>query len=584
MPSCINKSRLTLLSQLMASCVVLAACGGGAGTDGSVDGSSVAIDTSDSRQAAQSTDTPDASSGVTAAADPSVEPRDVNSEAYRRWRRQYGSGATTTTNTAAPAPAAAAATTATPAKTTVAAATPAPTPAPAPAAAAAVAAPVVATPTTIANGTQVTATFASTTMNMKNPERGFYGWGASYFNDLTASGLSNLSSQGLSLTLGLLNLSAYRSTSLPQSFLDTLTAKFALLRTAGIKVVLRPVYNYDASGSDASVALVKTQLQQLAPLFEANADVIAYVQAGFIGAWGEWHDSASGLTSDANKASIRDALMAAIPATHSISFRYPYDIIKWFPTALTSANGLGTSTQARAGVHNDCFMSSDNDVWTYNSGGVTNNPQRDYTKQQTDFVPFGGETCSGFGPTRQKCTDILSEGPAYHLTYLNNVFYTAFHNQWKSEGCFDQVSRSMGYRFQLDKVSHSLTAARNTTVNVDVDLHNVGWSRIFSARKLVVTLTNKTTGATIVGAGSTDMRTLPSQATASTRVTVPVGIAAGAAAGDYTVSVSMPDVYSTTANLPAFAVRFANADNVATAQAWNATNGKFAIGTTVTVQ
>jgi len=420
---------------------------------------------------------------------------------------------------------------------------------------------------------------------MPNPERGFYGWGADYFQNLTAAALTNLrDTQGLRLTLGLVDLSAYRNAALPQSLLDTLTAKFALLRSNGVKVVLRPVYNYDSSGSDTTLVQVKAHLAQLAPLFTANADVIGYVQAGFIGAWGEWHDSASGLTSDANKAAVRDAVLAAVPSQFPVQFRYPYDVIKWFPTAIGASQAFDGSNQSRVAVHNDCFMSSDNDVGTYTNNSLTNNPQREYTKAVTEYGPFGGETCSGFGPTRQTCAQILSEGPGYHLTYLNINFYTAFMNQWKSEGCYDQVARSMGYRFQLDQLAHPKSAARNSTATFNVDLHNVGWSRIFSPRKLVVTLTNKATGAIITGTGTTDMRTLPSQSAASTRAAVQVVIPSGAATGDYVVSVSLPDVYPTTARDVRFAVRFANSDNVSSAQAWNATTGRFDVGTTVTVQ
>ncbi|CAN5645282.1 hypothetical protein BH09PSE5_BH09PSE5_45540 [soil metagenome] len=476
------------------------------------------------------------------------------------------------TGTPAPAPSAIVATPA-PAPAPVAA-----TPAPAPAAATPAPAPAAAT------GPTVTATMASTTLELPNPERGFYGWTSAYFQDLNAANLQNLrDSQGLRLTLGLVNLSSYRSGAIPQSFIDTLSSKFALLRSNGVKVILRAVYNYDSGGADANAAQIKAHAAQLAPLFAANADVIAYVQAGFVGAWGEWHSSASGNTSDANKATVRDAVLSAVPSTHQVQFRYPYDMIKWYPTALTSANAFNGSAQSRTGVHNDCFMSDNTDVGTY-QGSLTNNSQRDYVKKSTEFTPFGGETCSGFSPMRQSCAQILQEGSDYHLTYLNINFYTAFMSSWKSGGCYAQVTRSMGYRFQLDAVTHPTSASRNTAIDVSVDLRNVGWSRIFSARKLVVTLRHKSSGALITAAGSTDMRTLPSQATSSTRTTVRVTVPSGAATGEYDVLLGMPDVYTTTANDSRFAVRFANADSVAKGQAWETSVGRFDVGTSLTVQ
>ena len=170
---------------------------------------------------------------------------------------------------------------------------------------------------------------------------------------MTAANLASLrDSAGLRLTLGLIDLSAYRTSAIPQSFLDTLTAKFALLRSNGMKVIVRAVYNYDSSGSDASVTQLKAHLTQLAPVFAANVDVIAYFQGGFIGAWGEWHDSASGLASDANKAAVRDALLAAVPAQMPVQFRYPTDVIKWYPTALSAMKAL--FPPAPSGMSNVC--------------------------------------------------------------------------------------------------------------------------------------------------------------------------------------------------------------------------------------
>ena len=52
--------------------------------------------------------------------------------------------------------------------------------------------------------------------------------------------------------------------------------------------------------------------------------------------------------------------------------------------------------------------------------------------------------------------------------------------------------------------------------------------------------------------------------------------------GDYTVHVSAPDIYPTTATDPRFSVRFANANQGA--QAWNDATGRFATGTSITVQ
>src|SRR5258706_7819102 len=139
----------------------------------------------------------------------------------------------------------------------------------------------------------------------------------------------------------------------------------------------------------------------------------------------------------------------------------------------------------------------------------------------------------------------------------------------------DEVKRSLGYRFQLDAIAHPTSAARGQAASFEVALRNVGWSRIFSPRRLIVMLRNRTTGAILSGSGVTDLRTVPDQASASTALTVTVAIPAGADLGTYDVAVGLPDVLPTTASDPRQAIRFANPDDPGQGQAWDASRGLF---------
>jgi hypothetical protein len=385
---------------------------------------------------------------------------------------------------------------------------------------------------------------------------------------------------GQRLVLARAQLDSYRNTDLPASVLSTLNTRFASLRSTGMKAVVWFNYDFSASGNDASAAQIKRHLEQLRPVLAANADVIPYMRAGFIGAWGEWHSSKSGnscgynsgsttcSTADANRAIVRDALLANVPATTQVGIRYPADLMKWYPSV---------TQQSRLGMHNDCFLSGPTDTGTYKTSD-----QRTYAKALSLNAAFGGETCTGETPLRTSCSDILSEGAQYRLAWLNSSYSRSMLDAWKSGGCYTEVSRKMGYRLQLDGVTHDTQVTRGGAVAVAVDLRNVGWARVFSARKLVVTLRHKTSGATITGTAG-DLRTLSPQASSSTRLTIGVAIPAGAQAGDYDVFVSAPDTFATTAANAKFAVRFANADNASLGQTWDATAARFKAGTTLRV-
>jgi hypothetical protein len=304
-----------------------------------------------------------------------------------------------------------------------------------------------------------------------------------------------------------------------------------------------------------------------------NADVIPFMKAGFIGAWGEWHESTNDLDSDANRTAIKDAVLANTPATTIVYFTQPKDLAKWYPNNATGA------AKARVGFVNDCYMANHTDAHRFT--GLTD-PMRDYVKTMTRDSGFGGETCHNVSNPEQRrltCAQALSEGAAYHLTWLNRSYSPVFINSWKSEGCFSEISRSMGYRLRLDSVKHSTVASRGTTTTITVGLRNVGWARLVSKRPLVVTLRHKTTGATIARSGGN----LSSVAAgAAAQIAVNVSIPSGAAAGDYAVQIGAPDIWSTTAGDARFAVRFANADSGA--QAWDNATARLTSGTTLRVQ
>jgi hypothetical protein len=429
----------------------------------------------------------------------------------------------------------------------------------------------------------ITQTFSATSADFPNPERGFYGWsGSDFVTRYDANSVKATSDAGMRLLLALVQLDNFRSADLSADWLRALDASFAKVRAAGMKVTLAVSYDFTAGGKDATAAQIKRHLEQLKPVLAANADVIPYMRAGFIGAWGEWHSSQSGNScgynspanitcevADANRVIVRDALFANVPSTTQIGFRYPPDLQKWYPSP---------RQQSRAGMHNDCFLAGPTDTGTYAVPG-----SRAYAQALSENAAFGGETCNAGKPARDTCADILSEGAQYHVAWLNINYAPSFITAWKAGGCFNEVSRSIGYRLQLDAISHAASVARGNTLSVSVDLRNVGWARIFSDRPLVVTLKHVASGNTI-NAAAGNLRELSSQAIASTRVTVNVTIPASAASGDYEMALSAPDVFAAVATDARFAVRFAIADNPATGQAWEGGSGVFKTGTAVSVR
>lgn len=433
-----------------------------------------------------------------------------------------------------------------------------------------------------ASAAPVSATFATTSADLPNPDRGFYSWaGSDLIGDFDVGSVRSAYSHGQRLVHAPVLLAAWRNVDIPVSVLNTLGSRLEAIRAEGMKAELLFAYDFTEGGNDASATQIARHLAQLKPVLAAHAEAIPYMRAGFIGAWGEWHSSKSGNscgyhsgdtpcdTANANRLIVRDALLANVPATTQIAFRYPGDLKLWYPDV---------NAPAQVASHNDCFLAGPTDTGTYPSPDL-----RTYIQQLTKKASFGGETCQGAEePLRSDCADILAEGPQYHLAWLNADYAPLVLNTWKSQGCYTTVSAQMGYRIQLDKVSHPAKVERGNSVLVQVDLRNVGWSRMFVDRPLEVRLKHQATG-TIIKASNGKLSKLASQAQASSRIGVTVTVPSDAAAGTYDVLLAAPDAFAKNRSDVRFAVRFANADRVSAGQQWKASDATFSTGTSVKV-
>jgi hypothetical protein len=433
-----------------------------------------------------------------------------------------------------------------------------------------------------ASAASISATFATTSADMPNPDRGFYSWvGSDLINDFDIGSVRSAYSRGQRLVHAPVLLAAYRNGDIPSSVLNTLGARLEAIRAEGMKAELLFAYDFTAGGNDATATQIARHLTQLKPVLAAHAEAIAYMRAGFIGAWGEWHSSKSGNscgyhsgdtscdTANANRLIVRDALLANVPATTQIAFRYPGDLKLWYPDV---------NAPAQVGSHNDCFLAGPTDTGTYPTPDL-----RTYIQQLTRKGSFGGETCQGGEePLRSACADILAEGPQYHLAWLNADYAPLVLDNWKSEGCYTTVSAQMGYRIQLDKITHPDMAERGGSLLFQVDLRNAGWARMFVDRPLEVRLKHRTTGA-IIKARHGKLSKLPAQGQASSRIGITLTVPDNAATGTYDVLLASPDAFAKNRDDVRFAVRFANADRVSVGQQWNASSATFSSGTSVKV-
>jgi hypothetical protein len=407
----------------------------------------------------------------------------------------------------------------------------------------------------------VTHTYITSDASILNPERGFF----TPYELPGSPGFSPIRATGNTLVHLNIRLDDWRETDIPQDVLEDLQANFNDIRDAGVKAIIRFAYNqgpYPDSEPDASKQQILKHIQQLTPLLQASTDVIAWVEAGFIGAWGEWHTSTNGLDNLTDKRDILNAILAAIPNRY-VQVRYPANIIVMYPNPADAAT-------ARVAHHNDCFLSSDTDVGTYERDGV-NTIERDqaYLTELTRFTPMSGEPCAPY-PPRSECESAIQEMELLHFSAINEAYHKGILRSWEDGGCYEEISNRMGYRLSLISADFNEQVKPGGIFNLKVDLQNVGFASIVNERPLYVVLVGRDDIPPYQVKLELDPRIWePGNSTFMAKLHIPSNIEEG----EYQLALWLPDGYESLQDNPLYAIRFAN-ENI-----WDESTGYNTLGT-----
>lgn len=378
-----------------------------------------------------------------------------------------------------------------------------------------------------------------------NPERGFYQFVD--LRSLDAATLEDAAAAGRSLLYGQVLIPEYRDAPLDAVVLDEVAAGFDLAREHGMKVVPRFHYSDAIDEPDAPLATILGHIDQLAPLLQEHADVIFTLQAGFIGAWGEWHSSQNGLDDPAVRKQILDALLAALPASRTVSVRRPSFKQDAYGGPLDGGTAHDGSALARVGHINDCFLASDDDEGTYQEPG-----EKDYAIADSTFVPVGGETCA-VNPPRSQCPSATDELALHHWTHLNAGYHPDVLQSWQDDGCYAEIACRLGYRLVVLVLRRRATVSPGDNLPIALELFNDGWAAPINARTVELVLDGPTR---LTAPSQFDLRDLLPGLSRSLCVDVP--LPADLPPGTYRLGLRLADPAPTLADDPRQAIRLAN--------------------------
>ena len=390
-----------------------------------------------------------------------------------------------------------------------------------------------------------------------NPERGFY-----LRSQLTDVGdLDGVRADGKTLLYADANLDTYlgenHAQDLPQALLDDVQAGFDAIREAGLKAVVRFQYDsgegYPDGANDAPEEFILRHIEQLAPVLAANRDVLFVLQAGFIGAWGEWHTSNNfqdGFVDQEARKRIVEALFVAAPGVR-IGVRYPAYKRMFFGSSPTTASDLLTGAAiARLGHVNDCFVSGEGDVGTYQYEPIAT--LQSYLESDTAYTPIGGETCAEH--ERNACDVTLAEMARFHWTYINDEYHPAVLERWANEGCRDEIERRLGYRLLLTEATLPVAVKPGGTFVMRLSLKNDGFAAPTNQRPVFVVLEGQ--GQRLSVELDADPRLwLPGAHEVAARLRLPGALAPGS----YRLALWLPDADEDLRARTEYSLRLANA-------------------------
>lgn len=372
-------------------------------------------------------------------------------------------------------------------------------------------------------------------INTQNPDRGFYS--ATY--DLTKDEddmFDEVVDDENKLAYALIDLQDYTYIqTLPSTIINNIETNLQNAKDLNIKMILRISYRPSLNDKyeDPSKEIIASHLQQLTSTLQAHKDIISIVQAGAIGAWGEWHAFTGDYKEEhsdhkENRRTIIEALIDIFPDKY-IQIRYPMQKEYLYGSSqeyqdegtdaqITTEIAFTDDIRAKIGHHNDCFLATDNDNGTYTDDNIEF--WTEYVVNDTKYSPVGGETCID-DDTYTNCSNALEQLKRLQWSYINESYHEDVIQRFKDEGCYQEIRENIGYRL----VANALYLDQSEThLNIKLNITNEGYAApyIKSSINFILQDMNATENIYYYEESSVDLRTFYTQATNTITSDIPL--------------------------------------------------------------
>jgi hypothetical protein len=356
----------------------------------------------------------------------------------------------------------------------------------------------------------------------------------------------------------------------------------ALIRQAKLKVVLRFTYNWPCPSpptpppscnfgqeQDAPIDVILQHMQALAPTIQNNSDVIFALQAGFIGRWGEWHDSTNGNDTPDRHNRFLDQYTALFQGRTNLEVRYPYVLLDYAHHRFGS-QGLRDLLALGIGLHDDEFGSNPSDGGTFLPAPNPSPPfvypacllEQTAAAMARAYTMTGEVTATYNIQPSGSCpigvpdpTDFQSFAASYSLTTVQLGFAPGVWRNWVQTGKYNGILAAVGPHLSLISATLSHSGAGPAAQNLLITFQNAGWAALSRRRPLWLVIKQ---GEKVVERRSLAFDLGGVSPGQSIGVRIPLSSWETVPPGTYTVSLWAPESSDRLRDDPSYALLFEN--------------------------
>lgn len=294
---------------------------------------------------------------------------------------------------------------------------------------------------------EVHQSFKESKRTIANPDRGFY-------IQIRSSSPHRIAEASKEVRVILLafDLESYEGEDLPEEKLEELRLALEAAVRNKVAVIFRAAYGFQKNAAEPErLEQMGRHIRQISEILNQYPEQILAVQAGMLGAYGEWHSSRYLEGSEEENKENRLYLLRQWEKYLNSDIK----VAVRRPRFVREAEKEGVLT-GRLGVHNDALLSTESDMGTYDDPGVGRQKELAWSDRMLCGQVNGGEMPA---PGELNAPENAHyEFGLLHLSYLNLKYNEDIISQWSGQtmegtDAKTYIENHLGYRLFLSEIS-----------------------------------------------------------------------------------------------------------------------------------